>query len=292
MIIDAQVHAYERNHPGRPWVNRLHGPPEMTGDQMIAAMDEAGVDAAVIVSAWTMYRDDASYAVEARNAHPGRFALVKPLDPTDPAVEETIADWARTPGAVAVRVISIPAGAIPTMASVFPETPADPLQAVGRIFAAATRHSLPVNYTCVGCLDHAAAIARAYPDCQIIIDHMGLKQPYEPPVPDDALADLPRVLNLAQHDNIALKVSGLCTLSRQGYPCDDIWEPLARAIDAFGIDRCLWGTDWTRALSMIGYKESVDVFRHSDRLSDSDRAAFLGGTLQKIYNWTPTPKGR
>ena len=34
MIIDAQVHAYERDHPGRPWVNRLHGPAEMTGDQM------------------------------------------------------------------------------------------------------------------------------------------------------------------------------------------------------------------------------------------------------------------
>lgn len=287
MIIDAQVHVYERNHPGRPWANKLHGPPEMTGDQMIAAMDEAGVDAAVLVSAWTMYRDDASYAVEVRNAHPDRFALVKPLDPADPAVEETIADWARTPGAVAVRVISIPAGAIPTMASIFPETPDDPEKAVGRIFAAATRHSLPVNYTCIGCLDHAATMAKAYPDCRIVIDHMGLKQPYEPPVPADAFDDLPKVLDLAKFDNVALKISGLCTLSRQGYPCDDIWDPLARSIDAFGIGRCLWGTDWTRALSMIGYEESVDIFRHSDRLSDSDRAAFLGGTLQKIYGWVP-----
>ena len=25
-IIDAQVHAYERNHPGRPWAAVLHGP--------------------------------------------------------------------------------------------------------------------------------------------------------------------------------------------------------------------------------------------------------------------------
>jgi len=287
MIIDAQVHVYERNHPGRPWANTLHGPPEMTGDQMIAAMDEAGVDAAVLVSAWTMYRDDASYAVEVRNAHPDRFALVKPLIPADPAVEETIADWARTPGAVAVRVISIPSGAIPSMVSVFPETPDDPEKALGRIFAAATRHSIPVNYTCIGCLDQAATMAKAYPDCQIVIDHMGLKQPYEPPVPADAFDDLAKVLELARFDNIALKISGLCTLSSQGYPCDDIWDPLTRAIDAFGIDRCMWGTDWTRALSMIGYRESVDVFRDSDRLSDSDRAAFLGGTLQKIYNWPP-----
>ena len=287
MIIDAQVHAYERDHPGRPWVNILHGPAEMTGDQMIAAMDEAGVDAAVIVSSWVLYRDDASYAVEVRDAHPDRFALVKPLDPADPAVEETIADWARTPGAVAVRVISIPTGSIPTLNSVFPDSGGDPQERLGRIFAAATRHAIPVNYTCIGCLDQAATIAKAYPDCRIVIDHMGLKQPYEPPVPADAFDDLPKVLGLAQFDNVTLKISGLCTLSSQGYPCDDIWDPFARAIDAFGIDRCLWGTDWTRALSMIGYKESVDVFRKTGRLSESDRAAFLGGTLQKLYNWPP-----
>ena len=35
--IDAQVHAYERNHPGRPWVGTLVGPEEMAGDQMVAS---------------------------------------------------------------------------------------------------------------------------------------------------------------------------------------------------------------------------------------------------------------
>jgi hypothetical protein len=34
--IDAQVHAYERNHAGRPWVGTLEGPSEVTGDQMVA----------------------------------------------------------------------------------------------------------------------------------------------------------------------------------------------------------------------------------------------------------------
>jgi len=36
--LDSQVHAYERNHPGRPWIGTLYGPPEVTGDQMAAAM--------------------------------------------------------------------------------------------------------------------------------------------------------------------------------------------------------------------------------------------------------------
>ena len=36
LTLDAQVHAYERNHPGRPWLGTLYGPAEVTGDQMVA----------------------------------------------------------------------------------------------------------------------------------------------------------------------------------------------------------------------------------------------------------------
>ena len=38
-VIDAQVHVYERNHPGRPWVDALPGPSEVTPETMVAAMD-------------------------------------------------------------------------------------------------------------------------------------------------------------------------------------------------------------------------------------------------------------
>ena len=48
--IDAQVHAYEHNRPGRPWVGTLTGPAEITGDQMVTAMDSVGVDGAILVS--------------------------------------------------------------------------------------------------------------------------------------------------------------------------------------------------------------------------------------------------
>src|SRR5690348_11132475 len=103
--LDSQVHAYERNHPGRPWAGTLAGPPEVTGDQMVAAMDEVGVDGAVLVSPFSMYRYDASYALEVGREHPDRFGLVKPVDPSDPGVEEAIADWVATPGTVGIRLM-------------------------------------------------------------------------------------------------------------------------------------------------------------------------------------------
>jgi L-fuconolactonase len=63
----------------------------MTGDQMVAAMDAVGVDGAVLVSSFSMYRYNASYVLEVQAKHPDRFCLVKPVDPNDPAVADIIA---------------------------------------------------------------------------------------------------------------------------------------------------------------------------------------------------------
>src|SRR5262249_39649839 len=96
-IIDSQVHVYEANPPKRPWHTVPNWPDHVTGDEMVAAMDSVGVDGAIFISAFSMYRYDASYAVEVQRAHPGRFALVKPVDPDDPAVADVVADWKNTP---------------------------------------------------------------------------------------------------------------------------------------------------------------------------------------------------
>ena len=83
----------------------LVGPEEMTGDQMVAAMDAVGVDGAVLVSLFSTYRYDPCYVLEVQAKHPDRFCLVKPVDPNDPAVADIIADWKAKKGTVGVRVI-------------------------------------------------------------------------------------------------------------------------------------------------------------------------------------------
>jgi L-fuconolactonase len=275
-IIDAQVHAYERDHPGRPWAAVLTGPPQVTGDDMVAAMDAVGVDGALLISPFTMYRYDASYAVEVGKKYPGRFGLIKPVNPSDPAVEQTIADWKATPGTVGIRIM---------MNRDVSEDPADP--GLNRVLAAGARHGLPVNILCWGRTEQARALAARNPDTSIVIDHLALQQPFEPPPPAQPFADLPAVLKLAGPRNVAIKITGACTLSREAYPYKDIWEPLARIFDAFGIERCMWGTDWTRAVKLLTYQQGVDAFRNSDRLSDSDKRTLMGGTLERVYRWSP-----
>ena len=249
VIIDSQVHAYERDHPGRPWAGVLTGPAEVTGDDMVAAMDAVGVDGAVLVSPFTMYGYDASYAIEVHRQHPDRFGLVKPVDPSDPAVAETIADWATTPGTVGIRLM---------MNRGVSTDPADP--GINRVLAAAAQHALPVNLMCTGRLEQAAQLAGRHPQTQVVIDHLGLPQPQEPPAPAEPFADLSKLLALATHANVAVKISGACTLSHAPFPYQDIWEPLARIFDAFGLHRCLWGTDWTRAVKVVTYQEGSRRF--------------------------------
>ena len=275
-IIDAQVHCYERDHPGRPWAAKLHGEAEVTGDDMVKAMGAVGVDAAVLVSPFTMYRYDASYALQAHAAHPGRFALVKPVDPTDPAVGDTIADWANTDGAVAVRIM---------MTRGVSEDSADP--GIARVLAAAARHALPVNLLCWGRLEQVRQMAARNPDTTLVIDHLGLQQPCEPPPPAEPFGELPKVLALAAYPNVMIKITGACTLTREPFPYQDIWDPLGRIFDAFGLDRCMWGTDWTRATALLTYQQGVDAFRLTDRLSQRDRAVLMGETLQRVYQWKP-----
>ena len=277
LTIDAQVHVYERNHPGRPWHGVLAGPPEVTGEQMVAEMDAAGVDGAILVSAFTMYRYDASYALEVHKRHSGRFALVKPVDPADPAVAEIIEEWKRTPGAVGARMLLVRSG-LATDA-------ADP--GLNRVLATAARLSLPMNLHIAGRLDQGIELIRRHPDTEIIVDHLGLVQPHEPPVPAEPWAELEKVLTLAQHKNVAIKISGACTLSREPYPYNDIWDPVCRMIDAFGIDRCLWGTDWTRAVNFLTFKQGVDAFRATGRISETDKAKLMGANTARVYGWSP-----
>lgn len=279
LTIDAQVHAYERDHPGRPWSAVLQGPPEVTGDDMVKAMDAVGVDGALLVSPFTMYRYDASYALAVHAAHPGRFGLIKPVNPADPAVADTVAEWANTNGTVGIRIM---------LNRDVSDDPADP--GITRVLAAAARHGLPVNLLCWGRMDQATQMAAHNPDTQLVIDHLGLQQPFEPPPPPEPFAELPKVLALAAYPNVAIKITGACTLSHQPFPYNDIWDPLRRIFDAFGFDRCMWGTDWTRAVALLTYAQGVDAFRVTDRLSDSERTALMGETLRRIYQWAPSPR--
>jgi len=279
LTIDSQVHAYERNRPERPWNGHLEGPEEVTGDDMVAAMDAVGVDGALLISPFSLYGYDASYILEVYGNHPGRFGLIRPFDSQAESVADDIAAWAATPGVVGARIML-------TRDEFQADNPG-----LNRAFEAGGQAGFPVNVMCSGKLPLLGELARRHPNTQIVIDHVGLVQPFVPPAPPEPFADLDNVVSLASLDNVAIKISGAGTLSHQPFPYSDIWEPLGKVFAAYGFDRCLWGTDWTRAVRLLTYEQGVEAFRVTDTLSDSERSVLMGETLAKIYNWSPGQGG-
>ena len=273
-VIDVQVHPFDRDHPARPWAGPSHGLASVTGDEMVAAMDRVGVDAAVLVSSFSAYRFDPSYALSVYAAYPDRFRVVTPVDATDPAIDDVVATWSATKGAVGIRII---------LREGMPMDAANP--GLDRAFNAAARHGLPVNLLCWGRLDLGLECVQRHPDTVIVIDHLGLLQPAKPPAPAEPWADLPKLLAIAAYANARVKISGACTMSREPFPYNDIWDPILRVIDAFGVDRCMWGTDWTRTINMLTYEQGVAPFRETSRLSKTDKARLMGGTVETVYNW-------
>jgi len=276
-IIDAQVHAYERDRPGRPWHSRLPGPPEVTGDDMVRAMDAVAVDGALLVSPWMTYQYDPSYILEVGSKYPERFGLITPVDPSEDDVSDRIGAWAEASGAVGVRLI------------LWGDRAEDiDRPGIDRACIAAGWHRLPVCVLCWGALDAFEKLAARHPSTQFVIDHLGIHQPFEPPAPSEPFADLHRVEALSQYPNVAIKVSGVCTLSHEPFPFLDLRKPLGRIFNSFGFERCMWGSDWTRATALVDYPHAVDAFRQEDWLSESERDALMGGTVQRIFGWAPT----
>jgi L-fuconolactonase len=237
-------------------------------------MDAVNVDGAILVSPYTVYGYDPSYAVECHARHPGKFGLVAPIDTTDPAAAERVADWAATDGAVGIRVV---------MSRSATKEADDP--GLNRTLAAAAKHDLPVNVLVWSRIEQSDAVIARNPDTVMIIDHLGLRQPYPPR--EKPWENLPKILALAKYDNVRMKISAACTLSHEPFPYADIWDPVMEMIDTFGIDRCMWGSDWTRVLGLT-YAQDVEAFRTTPRLSESERAALMGGTVEKVYHWSPS----
>jgi hypothetical protein len=86
---------------------------------------------------------------------------------------------------------------------------------------------------------------------------------------------LPAVLRVDVHDGALARISRgrmeqrmklVGSLAdREPYPFPDIWDPLARVFDAWGFERCLWGTDWIRAFAVVNYEQAVEPFRPGRR---------------------------
>jgi predicted TIM-barrel fold metal-dependent hydrolase len=291
-IIDAQVHAWDADKPERPWQLNYADPARnalvrahftehvFTMDKLIAAMDVAGVDAA-IATVPSIYGYDNSYALDACARYPDRLAMIALVDPDRPDLDDAIQQLKANPFVLGLRVMIVSD---------------DLLESVDRgsrrkVLAACQKHGLILSLYPPRYIQHVEKIARDFPDLRIVIDHLGHPQP---PVNIAGVKDEPmfagwdHLIKLAQYPNVSVKVTAFPSMSSQSYPYKDLWPRIHQLISVYGLPRLFWGTDFTRVHSLLSYAQGVDYVRESTELSASDKAALMGGSLRRYFNW-PAP---
>ena len=137
----------------------------------------------------------------------------------------------------------------------------------------------------VGNVHQMARVVPKYPGITWIIDHMMYPEPH---MANDDWRVYQPVLELAKHSNVVMTISDVHNRSQQGFPYGDMHEVVKRAIEAFGIDRCIWGTGYPGYLreknGWISLSDELRLVTEGfDWLSDTERAMLLGTNARRIY---------
>ena len=265
-VIDTQVHIWSS---GTPSVN--HWPvPVVTHQEILAAMDAAGVDAAILhPPGWDPNAHDVAFA--AQRAHPDRFAILGQFPPERPESRDLIETWLDQPGMLGLRW-----------------APLHPAQralldngAMDWIWPAAERAGIPVALLAGPFLPQFRAIAERHPGLRLIIDHVGLIRLKQD---EAALADINSLIALARLPNVAIKATGVPGYSTMPYPYRNLHDPLHRIFDAFGPSRFFWGTDITRM--PCSYRQCVTLFTEElPWLTGHDLEQVMGGGVTDWLGW-------
>lgn len=254
---------------------------------LLAHMERSGVDKAVFIQ--YMGNTDNGYMVDCMQAHPGRFAAAMIVPPDDDG--SAIRQWAER----GIRGIRLSAN--------FRGTGADPLAH----WRTAAELGLVVSAPCKPetlLSDEFAQVVTSFPELQIVIEHLaGIGRGSQSPH-----ALFRQVMELARFPNLTIKLPGFgefCDLTQifHAAAAESVADlatclrerpaavfsaipPLAdMALEAFGAQRMMWGSDYPPVSSREGYELSLQLpMAYFASLSEEERSWIFGGTAQQVWH--------
>jgi L-fuconolactonase len=130
-------------------------------------------------------------------------------------------------------------------------------------------------------LTAALATVRAVPELTFVLDHLA-----KPPIAAGALEPWARLIReLAAEPRVCAKLSGLVTEADPvSWTVEDLRPYAETALDAFGPDRVMFGSDWPVCLLAAGYDRVVATAEDLlARLGPGERSAVFGGAAARAY---------
>ncbi len=242
----------------------------LTPEQLIAAMDEAGVSKAAVVQASTAYGHDSSYVADSIGRFPDRLTGVFSIDPLDADALNHIDHWTSR-GMTGMRVF--------TTGTTMPGQQtwlAD--EAAYKVWEAAGKRKLPVamQMTLKG-VPLLEKIVQNFPQTNFLLDHLARITLDDGP-PYAAGAPL---LTLAKYPNVYLKLTSR-TVEQTHEGKADAKSFMEMILKYFGAQRMLWGSNFPAHDDTLAniLRDAKHVIAHA---SADEQAQILSGTAKRLY---------
>lgn len=272
LVVDGHLHVWSLDTARYPLAPTATYVPTIPGDPdaLLALMAASGVDRAVIVQP-SCYGYDHTFVTETLRRYPGQFAAACLVDPLAPDAPEQLA--ARHAEGYRGLRLNPSIGEGTWLNDPFTAPIWEKAAELGMVISLLI---LPHQMT------RAAEMIARYPEVPVIIDHLG-KPDVTIGEPEGVYAD---TLALAQYPNVSMKISGIPAASHEEYPHRDLWPYVQLALGWFGVERCMWATDFPWITAQCGYDACLRlVTGEMDFLTDDDRRALLGKTAARLWGF-------
>ena len=275
MRIDAHHHFWELKRLDYRWLNASHlesirrdfGP-----DDLRPLIQRKGIDQTVLVQTLHSLEEN-RWALSLVEAHDWIAGVVGWIDLTHPLCAAQLEEFEKHPKFVGIRHL------------VHDEEDDDFLlrEDVMHGLSVLESHGIPFDLLFyVQHLRHVPALASRRPHLRMVIDHLA-----KPRIKDRTIDDWKRDLQAAAHcPNVWCKLSGLITEASWGdWTSADLKPYVHAALDAFGADRCMFGSDWPVCLLAGSYDQVIESLEDAlGPISASERTAIFGGTAKEFYS--------
>ncbi len=266
-VVDAHLHIWDLERSDYAWLIPEYGPlyATYTPEQARAELEAAGIGAAVLVQAEDSERDT-ELMLEAAGRHPWIAGVVGWVQLDEPPVAEEQLE--RLCG-VRHLVHDDPRDDFLLLPTV--------RESLRLLAERGTPFDVPDAWP-----RHLAAtanLAAALPELRIVVDHLG-KPPFGGADWDRWRATL---ADVAARPNTVAKVSGLQVPGRP-FTTDQVRPAWEIALELFGPERLMWGSDWPITVLVGGYGHAWDVMSSLvAELSPDEQERILSGTATSVY---------
>jgi L-fuconolactonase len=256
-------------------------------EDLLRVMDDAGVDAAVLVPLDT--HDE--YVAEVLHEHPTRFAAVAVARPCDLGRERDAAGR-MGPDALEARRRSFAFSAVRTSWLGSPGEPVTSSPVLPLLRHLAEQELVLWTYLPPDQLPLLGPVLDTVPGLMVVLNHFGFcphdmqvdehgRPRFSDPFPPGETME---VLRLAEHPGVHVMLSGQYALSAEGAPYADLHEVTRQVVRAYGPRRTLWASDYPWTRDVPGYATMPDLIPQAlPELTDEDLAWVLGRTALSLF---------